>query len=194
MSASAPDREAAAKAVDAALADWRQGDLALDEQWFVHVGEPSNPLTGHATEERRGRPSCAAPHHPLGRSPTSTDELLGSHCGLTTRADHGWSATSRRGSTRPRRTVALCTLERYRRSASGRPTPRPRMSQLARLGVVEVRALGEPRELEHLALIPGRYHHAERAGVSRWPEHRHLALGDRQPAELPRDHLTEPTE
>lgn len=48
MSGSAPDREAAAKAIDAALADWRQGDLALDEQWFVHVGEPSNPLTAHA--------------------------------------------------------------------------------------------------------------------------------------------------
>lgn len=32
-------------AVDRALSTWRQGDLALEEQWFVQVGDGSNPLS-----------------------------------------------------------------------------------------------------------------------------------------------------
>lgn len=40
----APD-SAEAKGIDAALQEWRQGDLALDEQWFIHVGDPAEPLT-----------------------------------------------------------------------------------------------------------------------------------------------------
>jgi hypothetical protein len=39
-----------AKRIDAALQEWRQGDLALDEQWFVHVGDPGLPLTVAAGE------------------------------------------------------------------------------------------------------------------------------------------------
>lgn len=42
-----PD-SADARRIDAALAAWRQGDLALDERWFVHVGEPSVPLSDAA--------------------------------------------------------------------------------------------------------------------------------------------------
>ncbi len=34
-----------AKRIDSALSEWRQGDLALDESWFVHVGDPSLPLS-----------------------------------------------------------------------------------------------------------------------------------------------------
>jgi hypothetical protein len=40
----APDSEEA-KRIDAALAEWRQGDLALDERWFIHVGDPAMPLS-----------------------------------------------------------------------------------------------------------------------------------------------------
>jgi hypothetical protein len=40
-----------AKTIDAALADWRQGDLALEEHWFVHVGDPVLALTDAAAEE-----------------------------------------------------------------------------------------------------------------------------------------------
>jgi hypothetical protein len=36
--------------IDAALAEWRQGDVALEEQWFAHVGDPSEPLTVAASE------------------------------------------------------------------------------------------------------------------------------------------------
>jgi hypothetical protein len=32
-------------AIDAALKKWRQGDLALEESWFVHVGDRAVPLT-----------------------------------------------------------------------------------------------------------------------------------------------------
>lgn len=39
-----------AKRVDEALGDWRQGDLALDEPWFVHVGDPSVPLSAAAAQ------------------------------------------------------------------------------------------------------------------------------------------------
>jgi len=38
------------KRVDAALEPWRQGDVALDEDWFVHVGDPGEPLTEAAAD------------------------------------------------------------------------------------------------------------------------------------------------
>jgi hypothetical protein len=34
-----------AERIDAALAEWRQGDLALGEQWFTHIAEPAFALT-----------------------------------------------------------------------------------------------------------------------------------------------------
>ncbi len=34
-----------ARQIDQALGVWRQGDLALEEKWFVHVGDPAKPLT-----------------------------------------------------------------------------------------------------------------------------------------------------
>lgn len=37
-----------AKQVDAALSEWRQGDVALDEKWFVHVGDPAMALSDAA--------------------------------------------------------------------------------------------------------------------------------------------------
>lgn len=39
MATLSPDSDEA-KRIDAALQDWRQGDLALEESWFVHVGDP----------------------------------------------------------------------------------------------------------------------------------------------------------
>jgi hypothetical protein len=45
----APD-SADARRIDDALRLWRQGDLALDERWFVHVADPSSPLTEVAAE------------------------------------------------------------------------------------------------------------------------------------------------
>lgn len=39
-----------AKLIDAALREWRQGDLALEEPWFVHVGDPAVPLSEAAAE------------------------------------------------------------------------------------------------------------------------------------------------
>lgn len=40
----------AVKKVNAALAVWRQGDLALEENWFTHAVDPSRPLTDAAAE------------------------------------------------------------------------------------------------------------------------------------------------
>jgi hypothetical protein len=45
----APD-SAEAQRIDAALATWRQGDLALDERWFIHAGDGAVPLTEAAAE------------------------------------------------------------------------------------------------------------------------------------------------
>ncbi len=36
--------------IDAALRQWRQGDTALEERWFVHAGDPRSPLTDAAAE------------------------------------------------------------------------------------------------------------------------------------------------
>jgi hypothetical protein len=41
----------AAVRIDAALRQWRQGDVALDAQWFVHVADPRQPLTRMASAE-----------------------------------------------------------------------------------------------------------------------------------------------
>jgi hypothetical protein len=38
------------KAIDAALQHWRQGDLALEEGWFIHIGDPAEPLTDASAE------------------------------------------------------------------------------------------------------------------------------------------------
>ena len=48
----------AAKQTDAALQVWRQGDLALDESWFVHVGDPAMPLSESAAEARGPGPQA----------------------------------------------------------------------------------------------------------------------------------------
>lgn len=40
--------------INAALAVWRQGDLALDEKWFVHVADGSDPLTPAAQQAEPG--------------------------------------------------------------------------------------------------------------------------------------------
>ncbi len=39
-----------AKEIDRKLSDWRQGDLALDELWFVHVGDAAVPLSEAAAQ------------------------------------------------------------------------------------------------------------------------------------------------
>lgn len=49
MAPLAPDSDAA-KQIDAALREWRQGDLALEESWFVHVGDGSAPLSEAAAQ------------------------------------------------------------------------------------------------------------------------------------------------
>lgn len=49
MATLAPDSDEA-KQIDAALQKWRQGDIALDESWFVHVGDGARPLTPAASE------------------------------------------------------------------------------------------------------------------------------------------------
>jgi hypothetical protein len=37
-----------ARRIATALMEWRQGDLALDESWFIHAGDPAVPLTDAA--------------------------------------------------------------------------------------------------------------------------------------------------
>lgn len=49
MAPLAPDSDEA-KRIDAALKEWRQGDVALDESWFIHVGDPAAPLSEAAAE------------------------------------------------------------------------------------------------------------------------------------------------
>lgn len=48
----------AAQRIDAALHEWRQGDTALDELWFVHVGDPDQPLTEAAAMAGSGGPQA----------------------------------------------------------------------------------------------------------------------------------------
>lgn len=40
--------------INVALATWRQGDLALDEKWFIHVADGSDPLTEAAQQAEPG--------------------------------------------------------------------------------------------------------------------------------------------
>lgn len=53
MARLAPD-DPAAKRIDDALATWRQGDVALDAAWFVHVADGSAALTNEAAEAGGG--------------------------------------------------------------------------------------------------------------------------------------------
>jgi hypothetical protein len=43
---------AEARQIDACLSDWRQGDIALEEHGFFHVGDPSVPLTDAAAQSQ----------------------------------------------------------------------------------------------------------------------------------------------
>jgi hypothetical protein len=49
----APDSDEA-KRIDTPLTKWRQGDWALDEAWFVHVGDASTPLSESAAQAEEG--------------------------------------------------------------------------------------------------------------------------------------------
>lgn len=49
----APDSPEVAR-IHAALADWRQGDLALEEDWFVHAADGSQPLTAESDQAEDG--------------------------------------------------------------------------------------------------------------------------------------------
>jgi hypothetical protein len=49
----APDSDEANR-IDASLREWRQGDLALEESWFVHVGDGALPLSEAAAEAESG--------------------------------------------------------------------------------------------------------------------------------------------
>ena len=40
--------------IDAALAEWRQGDLALDERWFSHAADPALALTDESGQAGDG--------------------------------------------------------------------------------------------------------------------------------------------
>lgn len=40
--------------INAALSDWRQGDLALDEHWFTHVADATNALTIESAQAGEG--------------------------------------------------------------------------------------------------------------------------------------------
>ncbi len=53
MAKLAPDSDEA-KRIDAALKGWRQGDVAFDELWFVHLGDRSVPLSDAAAEVHEG--------------------------------------------------------------------------------------------------------------------------------------------
>ncbi|MBK6693593.1 MAG: hypothetical protein IPG50_15500 [Myxococcales bacterium] len=53
MATLAPDSDEA-KRIDASLNEWRQGDLALEESWFVHVGDGAAPLSAAAAEAGSG--------------------------------------------------------------------------------------------------------------------------------------------
>lgn len=53
MATLAPDSNEA-KRIDASLQGWRQGDLTLDESWFVHVGDGALPLSEAAAQAENG--------------------------------------------------------------------------------------------------------------------------------------------
>lgn len=48
--------------VDERLADWRQGDCVVGDQWFLHRFDPALPLTAEATEAAAGEAAlCETP-------------------------------------------------------------------------------------------------------------------------------------
>lgn len=49
MATCVPD-SAEVKQIDAALSEWRQGDLAREERWFVHVADVGRPLSEAAAQ------------------------------------------------------------------------------------------------------------------------------------------------
>lgn len=51
--------------IDASLREWRQGDLALEEEWFVHVGDGASPLTAAAEEAAGGVQALTSEVHGL---------------------------------------------------------------------------------------------------------------------------------
>lgn len=53
MATLAPQSEEA-KRIDSSLSEWRQGDLALEESWFVHVGDGAVPLSEAAGAAESG--------------------------------------------------------------------------------------------------------------------------------------------
>ncbi|MEQ1568214.1 MAG: hypothetical protein ABMA64_21420 [Myxococcota bacterium] len=53
MAPLAPDSDEV-KRIDASLEEWRQGDLALDERWFIHVGDGALPLSEAAAQAGSG--------------------------------------------------------------------------------------------------------------------------------------------
>lgn len=59
MATLAPDSYEA-KRIDASLQEWRQGDLALDESWFVHVGDGALPLSEAAAQAESGTQALTA--------------------------------------------------------------------------------------------------------------------------------------
>jgi hypothetical protein len=63
----APDSDEA-KRIDLALKEWRQGDLALDESWFVHVGDSSAPLSEAAAQAEAAGASRHSRRRSLGSS------------------------------------------------------------------------------------------------------------------------------
>ena len=48
------------QAIDAALADWRQGDLALEESWFTHIADPREALTSESAQADGGMKSIVS--------------------------------------------------------------------------------------------------------------------------------------
>lgn len=53
MAKLAPDTEEVLR-IDELLREWRQGDLALEESWFVHVGDGAAPLSEAAADAGDG--------------------------------------------------------------------------------------------------------------------------------------------
>lgn len=64
MAVFAPDSDQVSR-IDEKLRGWRQGDLALEETWFVHVGNGENPLTDAAAEAPGGVQALMSETHGL---------------------------------------------------------------------------------------------------------------------------------
>jgi hypothetical protein len=70
-----------AKRINQALPCWRQGDLTLDEDWYVHIGDGAVPLTDAAEEAAAGA-SLPRPPWPLGARAPLVD-LVAEFMGLS---------------------------------------------------------------------------------------------------------------